>query len=82
MGLEEGGFAANGVKHCVRPVDMSGKSSAFILRRMREEAVKLAKVYEEVVDFPGVFSCLSLKRESVPYHVQCEIQNGKRLKEK
>lgn len=30
--LEDGSFAANGVKHCVRPADMTGKSSAFILR--------------------------------------------------
>jgi hypothetical protein len=30
--LEEGGFAANGVKHCIRPVDMEGKSAAIIMR--------------------------------------------------
>ena len=24
--MEQGGYAASGVKHCVRPVDMSGKS--------------------------------------------------------
>lgn len=22
--MEEGGYAANGIKHCVRPMDMSG----------------------------------------------------------
>ena len=30
--MEEGGYAANGVKHCVRPIDMTGKSAAIILR--------------------------------------------------
>ncbi len=24
--MEQGGYAASGVKHCVRPVDMSGKT--------------------------------------------------------
>ena len=28
----EGGYAANGVKHCIRPCDMAGKSAAMILR--------------------------------------------------
>lgn len=30
--MEEGSYSANGVKHCVRPCDMTGKSSAVILR--------------------------------------------------
>lgn len=34
--MEEGGYAANGVKHCVRPIDMTGKSAAIILRQMHE----------------------------------------------
>lgn len=25
--LEEGSYAANGIKHCVRPMDMAGKSA-------------------------------------------------------
>ena len=30
--LIEGSYAANGIKHCVRPCDMTGKSAAIILR--------------------------------------------------
>ena len=32
--MEEGGYAANGIKHCVRPCDMTGKSCAIILRQI------------------------------------------------
>jgi len=30
--MEEGSYAANGIKHCVRPCDMTGKSAAIIFR--------------------------------------------------
>ena len=30
--MEEGLYAANGIKHCIRPCDMTGKSCAIILR--------------------------------------------------
>ena len=30
--MEEGSYAANAIKHCVRPCDMTGKSAAIILR--------------------------------------------------
>jgi hypothetical protein len=30
--MEEESYAANGIKHCVRPCDMTGKSAAIILR--------------------------------------------------
>ena len=30
--LTEGGYSANGIKHCVRPCDMTGKSAALIMR--------------------------------------------------
>lgn len=32
--MKENSYAANGVKHCVRPIDMAGKSAAIILRQM------------------------------------------------
>ncbi|KXZ56937.1 hypothetical protein GPECTOR_1g845 [Gonium pectorale] len=41
--LEEASFAANGIKHCVRPVDMAGKSAALILRGIEPEAMRRAK---------------------------------------
>jgi hypothetical protein len=30
----ENSYASNGVKHCIRPCDMTGKSAALILRQM------------------------------------------------
>lgn len=41
--MENYGFAANGVKHCVRPIDMTGKSAAMILRKIHTEALKTAE---------------------------------------
>jgi hypothetical protein len=38
--MDKGSFAANGVKHCVRPCDMMGKSAAIILRQIREENIR------------------------------------------
>jgi hypothetical protein len=32
--ISENGYAANGIKHCIRPQDMTGKSAAMILRQM------------------------------------------------
>ena len=32
LAMEEGSYAANGIKHCVRPCDMAGKSAALIMR--------------------------------------------------
>ncbi len=37
--MEENSYAANGVKHCVRPCDMMGKSAAVILRQMHQQVV-------------------------------------------
>lgn len=37
--MEENSYAANGVKHCVRPCDMTGKSAAVILRQMHHQVV-------------------------------------------
>jgi hypothetical protein len=37
--MEENSYAANGVKHCVRPCDMTGKSAAVILRQMHHKVV-------------------------------------------
>jgi hypothetical protein len=35
----ENSYASNGVKHCIRPCDMTGKSSALILRQMHPNMV-------------------------------------------
>jgi len=46
--MEEGGFAADGMKHCVRPSDMSGKSAGMVLRRINPAAMQAAE--EHMVD--------------------------------
>lgn len=35
----ENSYAANGIKHCVRPYDMTGKSAAIILRQMHHRVM-------------------------------------------
>ncbi|KAK9838261.1 hypothetical protein WJX81_000973 [Elliptochloris bilobata] len=34
--MQSGGYAAAGLKHCVRPVDMAGRSAGLIMRRIRQ----------------------------------------------
>ncbi|GLI69492.1 hypothetical protein VaNZ11_014126, partial [Volvox africanus] len=41
--MEDDSYAANGIKHCVRPADMAGKSAALILRGIRPEAMRRAR---------------------------------------
>lgn len=44
--MEENSYAANGVKHCVRPCDMTGKSAAVILRQMHSQVVVIFLNYK------------------------------------
>ena len=68
--MEEGSYSANGVKHCVRPCDMTGKSSAVILRQMHSNVVKEAEKLDLNIDLPMWFSCLSLDEKAVPFYAQ------------
>jgi hypothetical protein len=81
--MEEGSFSANGVKHCIRPCDMTGKSSAVILRQMHPNVVQEATRYDRSVDLPMWLSTLSLDSNSVPYFRQKELEciNAENLKE-
>eukprot|EP01016_Furgasonia_blochmanni_P042581 TRINITY_DN5663_c0_g1_i5.p1 TRINITY_DN5663_c0_g1~~TRINITY_DN5663_c0_g1_i5.p1 ORF type:complete len:831 (+),score=111.95 TRINITY_DN5663_c0_g1_i5:560-3052(+) len=72
--MEENSYAANGIKHCVRPCDMSGKSAAIILRQMHSRVVTESKLYDFYVDFPTQFSTLSLNDDAVPYADQKKIE--------
>ena len=65
--MEEGSFAANGVKHCIRPVDMAGKSAAFILRQMHPNCVSDAFLYDHFVELPLHLSTLSVDEASVSF---------------
>lgn len=73
--MEEGSFAANGVKHCIRPMDMAGKSAAFILRQMHNLVVHDAKLYDQNVDLPLQMSCLSFDEKSVPFFHQKRLES-------
>ena len=70
--MEEGSYSANGVKHCIRPCDMTGKSAACILRQMHPSVVKEAEKYDQHIDLPMWMSSLSLDDKSVPYYQQKE----------
>ena len=41
--MEQGGYAADGVKHCVRPADMSIKSAGMVMRRINPNARRAAE---------------------------------------
>lgn len=77
--MEEGSFAANGVKHCIRPMDMTGKSAAFILRQMHLPARSDSLLYSEKVDLPMHLSTLSLEDEAVPYFVQKRLESEENM---
>ena len=47
LSMEENSYAANGVKHCVRPCDMSGKSAAIIMRQMHHQVVVVVSLPSE-----------------------------------
>jgi hypothetical protein len=68
--MEENSYAANGVKHCIRPQDMAGKSSAIILRQMHPAVVKEALDYDQKIDLPMWLSTLSLSDQQVDFHEQ------------
>ena len=70
--MEEGSYSANGVKHCIRPCDMTGKSSAVILRQMHPNVVTEAVKYDRHVDLPMWMSSLSLEEVAIPYYQQKE----------
>ena len=66
--MEEASYSANGVKHCIRPCDMTGKSSAVILRQMHPQVVEEAEKLDRAIELPMWFSTLSLDNASMPYY--------------
>ena len=72
--MEEGSYSANGVKHCIRPCDMTGKSSAVILRQMHPNVVREAEVYDRHIDLPMWFSTLTLNPKAMPFYEQKELE--------
>ena len=72
--MNESSYAANGVKHCVRPCDMSGKSAAIIMRQMHHEVIKEAAKYDELIDFPAWLSTISEDPRAVTFAEQKRIE--------
>lgn len=62
--MEEASYSANGIKHCVRPCDMTGKSSAIILRQMHPNVVEEAKKLDRNIDLPMWFSTMTLEDQT------------------
>lgn len=44
--MHDKSYAANAIKHCVRPCDMSGKSAGLIMRKINAGAWKEAVQYQ------------------------------------
>ena len=72
--MEEASYSANGVKHCIRPCDMTGKSSAVILRQMHPNVIEEAVKLDRNIDLPMWMSTLSLQDKSTPYYRQREME--------
>ncbi|CAK78674.1 unnamed protein product (macronuclear) [Paramecium tetraurelia] len=72
--MEEGSYAANAIKHCVRPCDMTGKSAALILRQMHDQVTQEAVKYDEQVDLPCHMSTLSVEDNAVPFGEQKRLE--------
>ena len=66
--MEENSYSGNGVKHCIRPTEMTGKSCAVILRQMHPSVTREAAMYEENIDLPQWLSTLNLKSNASLYH--------------
>jgi hypothetical protein len=66
--MEEGSYSGNGVKHCIRPCDMTGKSSAVILRQMHPSCINEGTKYDRHIDLPMWMSALSLEDDSIPFY--------------
>jgi len=72
--MEENSYAANGIKHCVRPCDMAGKNATIIMRQMHHKVVNEAILYDEQVDLPTWISTLSSKESAISYGDQKRIE--------
>ncbi|EFN53716.1 hypothetical protein CHLNCDRAFT_136563 [Chlorella variabilis] len=76
--MEEGGYAANGIKHCVRPMDMSGKSAGMILRRINPPAPALQRCWpngmqRQAASVPGSAGPLEAQHVGHAYHLLSEL---------
>lgn len=78
--LEEFSYSANSAKHCVRPCDLAGRSITIILRQIHPFIMEEANKYDEEIDLPTWFSCLSLEDDAVSFSVQKEIQAKELMK--
>lgn len=64
--MEEGSFAADGVKHCVRPMDMQGKNAGLIMRQINPHAMLEAWKYH-LEESTLWLKSLSLEEDATPF---------------
>ncbi|GMH40289.1 hypothetical protein BSKO_08193 [Bryopsis sp. KO-2023] len=64
--MEEGSYAADGVKHCVRPMDMMGKNAGIIMRKINPEAMMAAWKFH-LEESALWLKSLSLENDAVPF---------------
>ena len=64
--LEEFCYAANSVKHSVRPCYLTGKSVTAIRRQIRPFIIEEAKRFDAKVDSPTWFATLFLSNDATP----------------
>ena len=80
--MEEFSYAANCVKHCIRPIDMQGRSAAIILRQIHKNIMEQAKRFDLEVDLPSWMSTLSMNEDAVPYYKQKQMDAVRRKNDK
>ena len=71
--LEPGTYAADGIKHAIKPVDMTGQSAAIILRQIHPE-VRHAAENLRLDDTGDWFSLLSLQDEALSHRAATRLR--------
>lgn len=64
--MEEGSYAADGVKHCVRPMDMQGKNAGLIMRQINPQAMLDAWKYH-LEESTLWLKSLNLEEDATPF---------------
>ena len=71
--LEPGTYAADGIKHAIKPIDMTGQSAAVILRQIRPE-VRLAAEKLRLDDTGDWFALLSLQDGALSHRAATRLR--------
>ena len=79
--LEPGSYAADGVKHAIKPMDMTWQSAAVILRKVRPEVCLAAEslACDDTVDW---FRLLSLKDGALSHRAATRLREQEQIEQK